>query len=107
MVRWNTLLRRQVAEHRRLLMIGAAHKTILYDYVLTAKSPTYFFRSLLEENPALVGVDKTGQKLCRRGDCRGCPSRKENQDYTAESLRWLFRNLDLGGVQIETGDYGV
>jgi hypothetical protein len=47
MVSWNTLLRRQVAEHRRLLMIGTAHKTILYDYVLAAKPPTYFFRSLL------------------------------------------------------------
>ena len=28
-------------------MIGAAHKTILYHYVLAAKTPTYFFRSLL------------------------------------------------------------
>jgi hypothetical protein len=28
-------------------MIGAAHKTILYDYVLAAKAPAYFFRSLL------------------------------------------------------------
>ena len=31
-------------------MIGAAHKTILYDYVSAAKPPTYFFRSLLNEN---------------------------------------------------------
>jgi PRTRC genetic system protein C len=30
-------------------MIGAAHKTILYDYVLAAKAPAYFFRSLLED----------------------------------------------------------
>jgi hypothetical protein len=28
-------------------MIGAAHKTILYDYVWAAKAPAYFFRSLL------------------------------------------------------------
>src|SRR5580700_455711 len=28
-------------------MIGAAHKTILYDYVLAAKAPAYFFRRLL------------------------------------------------------------
>jgi hypothetical protein len=36
-----------------------------------------------------------------------CPSRKENQDFAAESLRWLFKTLPLGGVQIETGDTGV
>src|SRR3954471_7566730 len=54
MVRRNTLLRRQVAEHRRLLMIGTTHKTILYDYVLAAKSPTYFFRSLLDTSFAVI-----------------------------------------------------
>jgi hypothetical protein len=42
MVCWNTLLRRQVAEHRRLLMIGTAHKTILYDYVFEAKPQLTF-----------------------------------------------------------------
>jgi hypothetical protein len=44
------LLRRQVAEHCRLLMIRAAHKTILYDYVL-APSP-----SLLFPQPAKDGL---------------------------------------------------
>lgn len=36
-----------------------------------------------------------------------CPSRKENQEYIAESLKWLFKNLPLSGVQIESGDTGV
>lgn len=42
-----------------------------------------------------------------RGFYHACPSRPENQEFAAESLKWLFRNLELGGVQIETGDTGV
>lgn len=42
-----------------------------------------------------------------RGFYHACPSRKENQDFVTESLKWLFTNLELGGVQIETGDTGV
>ncbi len=42
-----------------------------------------------------------------RGFYHACPSRRENQDFAAESLAWLFKNLPLGGVQIETGDTGV
>ena len=42
-----------------------------------------------------------------RGFYHACPSRPENQEFIAESLTWLFENLELGGVQIETGDTGV
>ncbi len=42
-----------------------------------------------------------------RGFYHACPSRPENQEFVAESLEWLFKNLQLGGVQIETGDTGV
>ena len=42
-----------------------------------------------------------------RGFYHACPSRKENQEFVKESLVWLFKNLELGGVQIETGDTGV
>src|SRR5580692_6586919 len=45
------LLRRQIAEHRRLLLVGAAHKTILRRNVLSAKPFTYFFSSLLVAFP--------------------------------------------------------
>ena len=42
-----------------------------------------------------------------RGFYQACPSRRENQDFIAESLAWLFKNLPLGGVQMETGDTGI
>src|SRR5262249_27643708 len=47
MIGRDTLLRRQITEHCRLLMVKASHKTILCDYVLVAKPWSYFFRSLL------------------------------------------------------------
>lgn len=53
----------------------------------------------LEAHPELRGVNSGGN---------ACPSRKENQDFIATSLQWLFESLPgLGGVQIETGDGGV
>jgi len=44
-----------------------------------------------------------------RGDyaVRGCPSRKENQDWMAEGIAWLAENFEIGGINIEAGDYGV
>lgn len=68
----------------------------------------------LETHPDLYGVHPDGKKMIFDFGVVGpsqthhaCPSRKENQDFTAESLAWLFKNLPLGGVQIETGDTGV
>lgn len=44
-----------------------------------------------------------------RGDysMRGCPSRPENQDWMAEGVAWLAETCDIGGINIEAGDYGV
>ena len=38
---------------------------------------------------------------------RGCPSRKENQDWMAEGIAWLAETCEIGGINIEAGDYGV
>ncbi len=38
---------------------------------------------------------------------RGCPSRKENQDWMAEGIAWLAESCEIGGINIEAGDYGV
>lgn len=80
----------------------------------------------LEAHPELLAVDAEGNPLCfsldenstitnitttgtpgPRGFYQACPSRQENQDYVKESLQWLFKNLPLGGVQIESGDTGI
>jgi hypothetical protein len=69
----------------------------------------------LVSQPDLYGVDEKGRRMLYNFGVNGprpshhaCPSRSENQDFAAESLRWLFKTLpQLGGVQIETGDTGV
>ena len=80
----------------------------------------------LEAHPELSAVDAEGNQLSftidangtktpittkgmpgPRGFYQACPSRRENQDFMAESLAWLFKNLPLGGVQMETGDTGI
>lgn len=80
----------------------------------------------LEKHPELSAVDADGRQLSYvvdpngtrvpittrgmpgpRGFYHACPSRPENQDFVAESLGWLFRNLPLGGVQVESGDTGI
>ncbi len=44
-----------------------------------------------------------------RGDysLRGCPSQPANQDWMAEGVAWLSETFDIGGINIEAGDYGV
>lgn len=69
----------------------------------------------LTDHPELYGVDANGKKMAfpfgilgPRVSHHACPSRKENQDFAVESLKWLFKTLPgLGGVQMETGDTGV
>ncbi len=68
----------------------------------------------LQKHPELKAVRASGAPLEFRSRVYGnrtyyhaCPSRKENQDHVAESLEWLFKNVPLDGVQIESGDTGV
>ncbi|MDQ2683880.1 MAG: hypothetical protein M3Y37_10175 [Chloroflexota bacterium] len=44
-----------------------------------------------------------------RGDysVRGCPSKPENQQWMEDGIAWLAETFDLGGINIEAGDYGV
>jgi NAD(P)-dependent dehydrogenase (short-subunit alcohol dehydrogenase family) len=44
-----------------------------------------------------------------RGDysVRGCPSKPENQAWMAEGISWLAETFEVGGINIEAGDYGV
>lgn len=36
-----------------------------------------------------------------------CPSKPENIDYHVEAIQWLAETFELGGINFETGDYGV
>jgi hypothetical protein len=36
-----------------------------------------------------------------------CPSKPENARYHEESIQWLAETFEIGGINFETGDYGV
>ena len=37
----------------------------------------------------------------------GCPSREENQRWMQDAIQWLCETFDIGGINLETGDYGI
>ena len=86
-------------------MIGAAHKTILYDYVLAAKAPAYFFRSLLGAHQFRQGLASSllrhGASLGEIGELLGHHNPETTKNYIKVDLDAL-RTLALpwpGGVR--------
>lgn len=62
------------------------------------------------ERPAGFQIADLGHTLYfPRGDyaVRGCPSKKANQDWMADGIAWLAETFEVGGINIEAGDYGV
>ena len=60
-------------------------------------------RAYLKRRPRLAAVGPDGK---RKADLL-CPSRDENLAWYLKGMDWLFDALDLGGVNLETGDYGL
>jgi len=75
----------------------------------------YSLENHLAAHRDLIGVDANGKEMVydfglagQKKTAHACPSRTENQEFAAESLQWLFKEVPrLGGVQIEAGDTGV
>jgi hypothetical protein len=74
----------------------------------------YGLENHLAKHPELYAVDASGNRMVFNFGTAGprlshhaCPSRRENQEFAAESLAWLFRTVPIGGAQIESGDTGV
>lgn len=62
------------------------------------------------ERPAGFQIKDLGFPLFfPRGDysMRGCPSKPENQKWMEDGIAWLAETFDVGGINIEAGDYGV
>ncbi|MHB1483055.1 MAG: hypothetical protein ACYCYI_00175 [Saccharofermentanales bacterium] len=68
----------------------------------------YSLFSWLEKHPEYAAIDSNGNPY-RKGpySCVACPSRKENIEWFKEALSWLFTEFDIGGVQVEVGDYAT
>ena len=74
----------------------------------------YGLENHLAKHPELYAVDASGNRMVFNFGIAGprlshhaCPSRRENREFAAESLQWLFRSAPIGGAQIESGDTGV
>ncbi|HRA49256.1 MAG TPA: hypothetical protein PK819_14380, partial [Thermomicrobiales bacterium] len=63
----------------------------------------------MEHDPGFQINDLAFPLFFPRGDysMRGCSSRPENQKWMDEAVAWLCETFEVGGVNIEAGDYGV
>ena len=56
----------------------------------------------LAEHPELRAVDQNGKPKNAP-----CPSKKANQEWLDQGARWLFDTFEIGGVNLEMGDFFV
>jgi hypothetical protein len=63
----------------------------------------------MERPPGFQLQDLSFPLFFPRGDysVRGCPSKPENQQWMADGIAWLSETFEIGGINIEAGDYGV
>jgi hypothetical protein len=57
----------------------------------------------LEKHPELA----SDQPYWDRSGRTACPSKKENLAWNKRAIRWLCETVDIGGINFESGDYGV
>lgn len=57
----------------------------------------------LEEHPELAAVGASSVPLLRMA----CPSKKENAEWHRRAIQWLCETVDIGGINFESGDYGL
>ncbi len=58
----------------------------------------------LDRHPELEAVGRRPLSPYQR---MACPSRKENLEWHKDAIRWLCETFDIGGINFETGDYGL
>jgi hypothetical protein len=68
----------------------------------------YNLHSWLQEHPTYAALGPDGQPY-RTGVYSdvACPSQPENLAWFREALAWLLTEFEVGGVQVEVGDYAV
>lgn len=76
--------------------------TSFYGGFYYAGEHTFSAEAWLARHPECAARDKQG----RRTD-RLCPSDPSNQDWLREGTHWLFETFDIGGVNLESGDFMV
>ncbi|MBP5640022.1 MAG: hypothetical protein J6X55_11125 [Victivallales bacterium] len=72
--------------------------------------------NFLRDNPDCMGQDADGKPLWMehkspigvKTEPQGCPSNPKLNQFVLDSLEWVFHEIpELGGIQMESGDYGT
>jgi len=61
----------------------------------------------LKGHPELEAVGELHPNHPPRYGRMACPSKKENREWMKDAVKWLCETFAIGGINFETGDYGL
>jgi hypothetical protein len=64
----------------------------------------YNLAGFLRKHPDARMLDEKGQPYAFNGDFGACPAHPAYQAWLRESLNWMFREFQIGGLNLENGD---
>jgi len=67
----------------------------------------YSLQTFLRKHPDAVMITKNGEKKEFDGSFGACLAHPAYQDWLKEALDWLFREFEIGGINLENGDFLV
>lgn len=67
----------------------------------------YNMDTFLEKYPEARMLDKDGRPMAYSGKYGACLAHPAYQEWLRESLAWLYREFEIGGLNLENGDYLV
>jgi hypothetical protein len=68
----------------------------------------YNLPTWLRQNPHLRADSEANRRFPKNPYTElACPSKPENLAYHVEAIRWLCEEFEIGGINFETGDYGI
>lgn len=97
------------AEERGVRILPGVGTSGYGGYVFEGDHP-YNVHTWLEKHPELRTVNKNGSIGEKGVDGLSdhlCPSKKANLKWLDEGAKWLFDNFEIGGVNLEMGDFFV
>lgn len=89
------------AAHRGVRILPGVGTSGYAGYYFEGDHP-YNADAWIAAHPELRAVEKNG-----RPRNAPCPSKKANQDWLDEGAKWLFQTFQIGGVNLEMGDFFV
>jgi hypothetical protein len=67
-------------------------------------SHQYNLAGFLRKHPDARMLDEKGQPYAFNGDFGACPAYPAYQSWLHDSLNWMFREFEIGGLNLENGD---